>query len=67
MFLFFFKRFCCLIKMILFVGIVDCCFLDNNLVVDNVFVLCLIIVLCKVKCYGGYIFFSGFIEEDYNC
>lgn len=67
MFLFFSKRFCCSTKMILFVGIADCCSSDNNLAVDNAFVSCSTIVSCKAKCYGGYIFSSGSTEEDYNC
>lgn len=54
--------------MFCFVVIVNCCLLDINMVVENVFILCLINnVLCNVECYWGYIFFSGFMKEFYSC
>lgn len=43
-----------------------CCMGDINIVVENVFILCDNNVLCSVKCYGGYIFFSGYMEEFYR-
>lgn len=53
--------------MIFFVGIADCCSADINTAVDNAFVSCSTNVSCKAKCYRGYIFFSGYTYEDYNC
>lgn len=39
---------------------------DINIVVENVFVMCDKNLLCCVKCYCGYIFFSGYMEEFYR-
>lgn len=39
---------------------------DINIVVENVLFLCDKNVFCGVKCYCGYIFFSGYMEEFYG-
>lgn len=39
---------------------------DTNIAVENAFILCDNNASCSAKCYGGYIFPSGYTEESYR-